>query len=205
MVWKVIAIALATLATIALVLSIDQMITASPKASNSSVVESISALVLVAAAYFAKTLVDTNRESETTRRTVELINSSTIVNGIQALSALLAAYFSLPAARARANAMVGMMMHFGWVASHPDELNLNAVSASYQYMSIFYSCGLLDWGLLRPYCITIVTGFYVVEPIVRSNISNGIISEDTLQLARTALSELSPGLLQSMGLAAYTI
>lgn len=205
MVWKVIALILAAFASIALVWSVDQVIVASLQASISSVVESISALVLVAAAYYAKTLVDTHRESETTRRTVELINSSTIINGLQALSALLAAYFSLPAARARANIMVGVMMHFGWVASQPDELNLNAVSASYQYMSNFYSCGLLDWKLLRPYCITIVTGFYVVEPIVRSNISNGIISEETLQLARKSLSELSPGLLQSMGLAAYTI
>lgn len=205
MIWPIIALSLVALSTISLVWSMDQVITGAPQGSISAVVESISALVLVAAAYYTKTLVDTNRATETTRRTVELINSSTVVTGLQSLSALLAAYLSLAAARARANAMVGAMMQFGWIASQPDELNLNSVSAAYQYMANLYVCDLLDWKLLRPYRVTIVSGFYIVHPIIRSQISNGILSDDSLKLARRALGELSAGLLQSMGLAAYTI
>lgn len=205
MIWPIIALSLVALSTISLVWSMDQVITGAPQGSISAVVESISALVLVAAAYYTKTLVDTNRATETTRRTVELINSSTVVTGLQSLSALLAAYLSLAAARARANAMVGAMMQFGWIASQPDELNLNSVSAAYQYMANLYVCDLLDWKLLRPYRVTIVSGFYIVDPIIRSQISNGILSDDSLKLARRALGELSAGLLQSMGLAAYTI
>lgn len=203
--WANIALVLAAVCVLSVFWAIEQIVVGAYDASVSQVVESITALVLVAAAYYAKTLVDSNLATETTRRTVELINSSTVVLGLQASSALLAAYHSLAAARARANTMVGAMTQFGWIATQPDELNLNAVTNSYHYMSNLYSCGLLDWKLLRSYSITIVTGFYVVEPIVRLYISNGIISDETLNLARKALAELSPGLLPSLGLAAYTI
>jgi hypothetical protein len=203
--WTVIALTLVSICTISLLWSIEQIVVRAPTASFALVVESISALVLVAAAYYAKTLVDTNKETETTRRTFEVINSPLVSSGLQSLTELLATHHSLAAAKARANTMVGQMSQFGWVATQDDELRLNKVSASYAYMSDLYSCGLLDWNLLRTYRLTIVTGFYVVEPLLRSYISNGIISDETVGLARRALAEVSPGLLQSMGLAAYTI